>query len=151
MRLISIFCLFISTGFATSNAEAFPELTRHGYASCIACHVSPNGGGVLTPYGRNLSLDMLSTWGNPREAEVLHGILPKRYMDDLEGSKFRIGGNVRTVQTHRANRTVRSGNLESPSSPTPGLRRSTSFATRSGRWGMATSPSACRCDPVATT
>ncbi len=109
MRLISVLGLFTFIGFTTLNAEAFPELTRHGYASCIACHVSPNGGGVLTPYGRNLSLDMLSTWGNPREAEVLHGFLPKKYMEDLEGSKFRVGGNVRTVQTHRDNRNVRSG------------------------------------------
>ncbi len=108
MRLLSALC-FAFLSFTILNAEAFPELTRHGYASCIACHASPNGGGVLTPYGRNLSLDMLSTWGNPREAEVLHGVLPKKYMDDLEGSKFRIGGNIRAVQTHRNNRTARSG------------------------------------------
>lgn len=94
---------------AAPKTFAFPELTRHSYASCTACHVSPNGGGVLTPYGRNLSRDMLSTWGGPREAEILHGALPKKYMEDLADSKFRFGGDVRAAQTHRENKASRVG------------------------------------------
>ncbi len=93
----------------TSKLHAFPEMTRHSYASCTACHVSPNGGGLLTPYGRNLSRDMLSTWGAEREGEILHGALPKKYMEDLEGSKFRFGGDARSVQTHRENKVARVG------------------------------------------
>lgn len=92
-----------------AEAIAFPELTRHGYASCTACHVAPNGGGVLTPYGRNLSRELLSTWGSPREAEVGHGLLPKAWMESLDASKVRLGGDARFIQTHRENKNVRAG------------------------------------------
>ncbi len=91
------------------NSNAHPELTRHGYTSCTSCHVSPNGGGVLTPYGRNLSRELLSTWGTPREAEILHGALPEEWMKGLDESKLRIGGDARWIQTHRENKSVRSG------------------------------------------
>jgi hypothetical protein len=94
---------------AGSNATAFPELTRHSYSSCTACHVSPNGGGVLTAYGRNLSRDMLSTWGEKREGELLHGALPEKYMEQLADSNYRIGGDLRSIQTHRENKNVRAG------------------------------------------
>lgn len=102
--LVLLFGLSVSP-----RSEAFPELTRHGYTSCTSCHVSPNGGGVLTPYGRNLSRELLSTWGAPREAEVLHGALPEEWMKGLEESKLRIGGDARWIQTHKENSSVRSG------------------------------------------
>jgi len=92
-----------------ASAVAFPELTRHGYASCTACHVSPNGGGAMTPYGRGLSRELLSTWGTEREVEVGHGFLPKAWADSLENSKLRLGADIRSVQTHRENATTRSG------------------------------------------
>lgn len=41
-------------------SHAFPELVRHGYINCSACHYSVNGGGLLTPYGRALSKEVLS-------------------------------------------------------------------------------------------
>jgi hypothetical protein len=102
--LVLLFGLSLST-----KSEAFPELTRHGYTSCTSCHVSPNGGGVLTPYGRNLSRELLSTWGNPREAEVLHGALPEEWMKGLEESKVRIGGDARWIQTRKENSASKSG------------------------------------------
>jgi len=74
--------------FAATVADAFPELTRHGYVSCTACHVSPNGGGAMTPYGRGLSRELLSTWGGTREAEVGHGLLPKQWADALRTRSF---------------------------------------------------------------
>lgn len=56
--------LFFS--FFASWCWAFPENVRHGYFSCTACHVSPSGGGVLTPYGRSLSAELMSTWGTAK-------------------------------------------------------------------------------------
>lgn len=53
-----------------SNAFAYPEMIRHGYVNCIACHVSPTGGGALTQYGRELSSEVLSTWGSEQEKKV---------------------------------------------------------------------------------
>jgi hypothetical protein len=35
-------------------AIALPTMIRLGYADCAACHVSPQGGGLLTPYGRGI-------------------------------------------------------------------------------------------------
>lgn len=90
-------------------ALAFPELTRHGYASCTTCHVSPNGGGALSPYGRSLAREILSTWGGEREGEVAHGLLPKAWGEALEKSSLRLGGDARWIQTHRENSQIRAG------------------------------------------
>jgi hypothetical protein len=37
-------------------AEASPTMIRLGYASCAACHVSPQGAGLLTEYGQGIDL-----------------------------------------------------------------------------------------------
>ena len=60
----SVFLVLII--FYTLKLYAFPENVRHGYFTCIACHVSPSGGGVLTPYGRSLSAELMSTWGTSK-------------------------------------------------------------------------------------
>ena len=49
--------------FAASGAEAEPIFLSRQYARCINCHYSPTGGGLLTPYGRSLSRQELSTTG----------------------------------------------------------------------------------------
>src|SRR6185312_4028151 len=46
--------------FGGRAAHAFPEMARFGYTNCATCHYSPNGGGLLTPYGRALSKEVLS-------------------------------------------------------------------------------------------
>ena len=66
-KILSAFAL--SVLFQTS-AFAYPELIRHGYVNCTSCHLSPTGGGVLTPYGRELSSEVLSTWGSEQEKKV---------------------------------------------------------------------------------
>ena len=38
------------------------------YTRCTACHYSPTGGGLLTPYGRLLSHRELSTTGGTADA-----------------------------------------------------------------------------------
>jgi len=52
------------------------------YSRCTNCHYSPTGGGLLTPYGRALSREELSTFGRSpgsqpknREHEFLYGVL----------------------------------------------------------------------------
>jgi hypothetical protein len=61
---LSIFCL------AQADAFSYPEMIRHGYVNCTACHLNPAGGGVLTDYGRELSSEVLSTWGSEQEKKV---------------------------------------------------------------------------------
>src|SRR6266850_1668051 len=43
------------------------------YARCTACHYSPTGGGLLTPYGRSLTREELSTLGRGHAAATAPG------------------------------------------------------------------------------
>jgi hypothetical protein len=63
-------------------AAAEPMFLSRQYARCANCHFSPTGGGMLTPYGRSLSREELSTTGKSapgqttgREHEFLFGLL----------------------------------------------------------------------------
>jgi hypothetical protein len=85
------------------NARAFPEMIRMGYVNCIACHVSPNGGGILNPYGRESSQAILSTWGSEKEAAPFYGLLPVP-------SNLDVATYLRGVQTYQNNATAFSGN-----------------------------------------
>jgi hypothetical protein len=75
--------------FVQTSAFAYPELIRHGYVNCTACHVSPAGGGVLTPYGRELSSEVLSTWGSEQEKKVADFI--------TQPENLYLGGDYRSV------------------------------------------------------
>lgn len=93
MRLLAFF-IFLATPFV----HAFPENVRHGYFSCVACHVSPSGGGVLTPYGRSLSSELMSTWGTSKTSGM--------FFTDNEDEKknppwWRTNVFLRGVQTRR--------------------------------------------------
>lgn len=69
MNLRSLFVAVVATGFASSAANAFPTMVRHGYASCQACHVDPSGGGQLSLYGR-AQADLLVGWHfDPKSTE----------------------------------------------------------------------------------
>jgi hypothetical protein len=46
-----------------TTASAEPTFLAKQYTRCTACHYSPTGGGLLTPYGRLLSHQELSTTG----------------------------------------------------------------------------------------
>lgn len=83
-------------GFFCVPAGAFPELTVHGYVNCTACHVSPNGGGVLTEYGRSLSRELISlqspaTVGLSDELSEAPPAIKKWFLP---------GGDVRAIQTY---------------------------------------------------
>jgi len=55
--------LSISVLALAANAKAEPIFLSRQYTRCITCHYSPTGGGLLTPYGRSLSRQELSTTG----------------------------------------------------------------------------------------
>lgn len=40
--------------WSAAPASATPNMIRLGYATCSACHLSPQGGGLLTPYGKGI-------------------------------------------------------------------------------------------------
>ena len=47
-----LFCAVVHV----TPAIASPTMIRLGYADCAACHVSPQGGGLLTSYGRGVDV-----------------------------------------------------------------------------------------------
>jgi hypothetical protein len=87
------------------SALAFPELTRYGYNSCIACHVSPSGGGLLTSYGRSLSSEVLSTWGTEKDGGLFWRAVDREAIEKY----LLVGGDVRGVQVHHENSNVKDG------------------------------------------
>ena len=54
--------------FLASDACAEPMFLTKQYTRCTACHYSPTGGGLLTPYGQLLSHRELSTTGRTAAA-----------------------------------------------------------------------------------
>lgn len=99
MRFIALSLLILTASFTARFAWAYPEMIRHGYVNCTACHISPAGGGVLTQYGRGLSAELLSTFGTEKEAQFLHGALPMEKVDEW----LAIGGGYRGLQFHYEN------------------------------------------------
>ena len=111
---------WMSLSLLATRANAYPEMVRAGYTNCTSCHVSPAGGGILTDYGRNLSSEVLSTWGNEKEAQLGHGLLGMKgeagngLLELFDGSGsgkgaeakdhldqwLGIGGDIRSVQTY---------------------------------------------------
>jgi hypothetical protein len=77
---VALGALFVSS--AAGRAAAEPIFLSRQYVRCTGCHFSPTGGGLLTPYGRSLSREELSTFGKShdsrppgREHEFLFGAL----------------------------------------------------------------------------
>lgn len=98
----SVFLFVLLFGF---YAQAFPEMIRHHYVNCTACHFSPAGGGLLTPYGRTLSNEVLSAWGTEKEAQPFYGALDNETLNSF----LQVGGNVRALQFHHENSKVSEG------------------------------------------
>jgi|RhiMetdeSRZDD1v2_1073273.scaffolds.fasta_scaffold365168_2 hypothetical protein len=46
--------VLVVTGVQTSTLLASPTMIRIGYSDCAACHISPQGGGMLTTYGKGI-------------------------------------------------------------------------------------------------
>ena len=44
----------LGVGIGVSSASASPTMIRLGYAGCASCHVSPQGAGLLTTYGKGI-------------------------------------------------------------------------------------------------
>lgn len=91
--------------FSMTKSYAYPEMVRHNYVNCIACHESPSGGGLLNSYGRTISAEVLSTWGDTKEARPFYGAFDHKFLKDW----FTVGGDLRGVQLHTENSVMRKG------------------------------------------
>ncbi|MEQ1724259.1 MAG: hypothetical protein ABL930_13895 [Pseudobdellovibrio sp.] len=81
-----------------ASLQAFPEMIRHNYVNCSACHVNNSGGGLLNAYGRTISYEVLSTWGTEKEARAFYSIDPEATSNWLN-----LGGDVRNIQLQQEN------------------------------------------------
>ena len=99
-NILISFSIFV----CASAAFSFPDMIRHGYTNCTACHVSPSGGGLLNPYGRSLSKELISTWSGENEAGLLHFINTEKVDEWLA-----LGGDFRGAQLHQENDSIKRG------------------------------------------
>jgi len=83
------------------RVNAFVENTTKGYANCMACHISPSGGGVLTDYGRSLSAELMSTW------KVKKGFENPFYGAIKNTENIKFGGQYRVIQVHAQNDQIK--------------------------------------------
>jgi len=96
--------LFLILSFFSLATFGFVENVTHGYPNCLACHVSPTGGGILTDYGRALSSELMSTIKTKNFSQPLGGLLK-----NSESLKW--GGGIRTIQTRFENNQLKTGGL----------------------------------------
>lgn len=105
---MKVFIPFLLLILAAPGSFAFPEIVRHGYMHCTACHTSLVGGDLLNEYGRSLSRELLSqpTLGGKAPAEgdeaFLHGFV--KTPDWLLA-----GGDIRILQTFVESKQVSRG------------------------------------------
>lgn len=99
MKSPSNLLILILSVITTSICYGFPEYIREGYGSCSACHVQPNGGGPLKPYGRTISGENLSTFGTEEKGGVFYGL------PDLS-PLFDVAGDFRYLDFHHRDETV---------------------------------------------
>ena len=98
MKLLLLLAVILLTNYVW----AYPEMIRHGYPSCTNCHLSPNGGGILTPYGRSLANELLThSW-----KEVVKEAEDKKISQPDKGEVVQNwlgGGDVRVLFLHHNN------------------------------------------------
>ena len=79
-----ILCLLITLGVATP-LSAHPYFIRLGYSTCTTCHISPQGGSILTAYGQGVerALSLLPEPEQNGEEES-----PRPWMKNTNGRSF---------------------------------------------------------------
>ncbi len=90
----------VSVAFASAApAAAEPTFLSKQYPRCTACHYSASGGGLLTPYGRSLSREEISTFGR-RDAAAADDRAEEEFLFGAVGSDspLQLGLDVRPSQ-----------------------------------------------------
>lgn len=94
MKILSLLVLCA----ASFSAWSFPDMTRHGYVHCTACHTTLTGGNLLNEYGRQLSRELLSQTSiagiktQEGDERFLYGFAkPPAWLT--------LGGDIRVLQT----------------------------------------------------
>lgn len=92
--LVSVAC------WSAAPAVAEPTFLSKQYPRCTACHYSPSGGGLLTPYGRSLSREEISTFGRRDAAAEAGGRAEEEFLFGAVGSDspLQLGLDLRPSQ-----------------------------------------------------
>lgn len=96
---LTLFTFFL---FLFHRSFGFVENVTHGYVNCMACHVSPSGGGLLNDYGRSLSRELMSTWSWENLEKPAFGTFQNKEW-------LKIGGDYRAIQTYLENSQFKQG------------------------------------------
>ena len=74
------FAIALAIGLAhAAPAAALPTMIRIGYTNCAACHVAPQGGGILTEYGQGIDQAQSRRGGELERVQGLH----RKLMQDV--------------------------------------------------------------------
>ena len=92
--LVSVAC------WSAAPAVAEPTFLSKQYPRCTACHYSASGGGLLTPYGRSLSREEISTFGRRDAAAEAGGRAEEEFLFGAVGSDrpLQLGVDLRPSQ-----------------------------------------------------
>ncbi len=78
MKLARLTLALVLLAAAASPAIASPTMIRLGYSTCGSCHLSPQGGGLLTTYGKGIDVAQSL---RPREYQAPD--TPRRFLYDV--------------------------------------------------------------------
>lgn len=94
--IVFIGAILSFVGFENS-ANAYLAAIRLGYPNCTTCHYNPSGGMTLTPYGRALSRELISTFGVEGEENFLWGAT-----ESIRPKWLQLGGDLRVSHVQKA-------------------------------------------------
>ena len=100
-RLLRLGVAAAALAAGAGRASAEIHFLAKQYSRCAACHVSPAGGSLLTPYGRSVWKEELAAWGasdpdadgESREEQAFYGLLGSIALGD--GGSLDVGLNLR--------------------------------------------------------
>lgn len=90
---ISVFLVLLV--LATVKSFAYPDMIRHGYVNCMACHTTHQGGDMLSAYGRELGKELYSR----NDSLFKSANAEKSYWEIETPEWLKVGANVRLLQT----------------------------------------------------
>lgn len=88
------FGLFLVLIFGSLKSVAYPEMIRHGYVNCAACHTTTQGGDLLSPYGRELGKELFSR----NDSIFKSSSAEKNYWEVETPEWLRVGADLRLLQ-----------------------------------------------------
>lgn len=96
-KLYKLFLLIPLT--VSQVAYGYEQMSRHGYNSCVTCHHSPNGGGLINDYGKVISSAFSQRGKEYKEGSFKKTIRLNKQMDyalHMRMANFRNDNRTRT-------------------------------------------------------